>query len=143
MKYEGDHFLSGNDLQGWKLCQHVLLNWGVLVPFRHTPLHVPLQREEWWEFFVPADCTYAYEIKSYLEKETARWVREPAEMSKNIQEKDGFQKFPGSKVSVYIRDFKGLEPHMESEQLEKIVQEAGKLFMQMLNDLKNESKENS
>lgn len=125
---KGDDCLSIHELQLWTILQDVLFRFQTLVLFRWDRMHVPQMRDEVITFFVPEDAPQRFEIVQFLEHEIAPFARQRQE------------DWPGSKVSVQVLDFRGLDPYMPRDLSEKFVQNAVAHFQKTMERFKRDKK---
>jgi len=136
----GNDHLSGKDRRAWALIQDILLRFHTLIIFKHQTIHVPMGIPECFEFFVPQDATYTYEIIKYIEYETSGWICEPIKCDPEDKAKGRDYDYPGTQVKIHIMTFDGIAPHMPKDVVDKIVKEAVKNFELMMNRHQSDQK---
>lgn len=143
-EYTGDDFLSSVDLQPWRLVQEVLMRWSTLIIFTHQRTHVPKGIPTYFMFFVPKNATFRYEIVKFLEYETESWKQDVIPCKPEDKESGVDYDWPGTKVSVDVTTFRGVDPHLDRDVRDKMIQEALKdikmRFKKQENDDKQEEK---
>ena len=132
---DGDNCLSSVDRQLWAIHQDVLFRWATYCIFKHQHINVPEYKAEHIEFFVPRDATFRYEIEAHLKHELGSFESKPTPAD------GGMPAWPGTKVTVRIMPFKGIDFHVPRDVVEKMAREAAKNFKQAMIDRKKKKKD--
>lgn len=116
-KHEGDDNLSSFEISLWQLHQHILHKWGIYTIFRWHRPHVPLMKEGLIEWFVPADATFAYEIRSFIEGEAPSF-----EFISDSPD------YPSTRMKVITYPFSFVKTYLTHEEANKITSGFTALF---------------
>lgn len=109
----GDQFLSGFELNLWRLHQDILYRFGVYAIFKWRMMNAPERKNGMLQWFVPDPCENQQALMEFLEQELREIERAPTE------------EIPGEEVAIHksVHLFRGIDPYMTRATLDKVVRD--------------------
>jgi len=123
-RIQGDKFISGYNIDLWRLHQKVLLTYNCYTLFTEKSYDCSRGISGYIRWFVPAHHLKAAEIRNFIERELEEYDKEAYDIPELLHHNPGTK----VKVTIFVDLYHGIEPYLEKRKLKQLTEVATQEF---------------